>query len=44
MGEKRNLIARLAISVFLVAIACGIAAGEVIYVDADASGGGDGSS
>ena len=41
MANKRNLIARLAISVFSVAMACGIASGEVIYVDDDASVGGN---
>jgi len=42
MRGKTNLKTALVISVLLVAMACGIASGEVIYVDDDASVGGDG--
>jgi len=42
MRTKRNLKMWLVMSVFLVGMAPAIAAGEVIYVDADASTGGDG--
>ncbi|MHC4460087.1 MAG: right-handed parallel beta-helix repeat-containing protein [Planctomycetota bacterium] len=44
MGGTTNLKKSLVISVFLVAMVGGIAAGETIYVDADASPGGDGAS
>ena len=42
MGNKTNVKTWLVTLVFLVATACGIAAGEVIYVDDDASFGGNG--
>jgi len=44
MGNKMNLKTLLVMSVFLVATACRVAAGDVIYVDDDASIGGNGQS
>jgi len=42
MNKKTNLQTWLAISVFLLAIQCATALGDIIYVDANASPGGDG--
>ena len=44
MAKKTNLKRSLVIAVFLVATACRVAAGDVIYVDDDASIGGNGQS
>jgi len=44
MGGKANLKTALVMAVLLVGMAPAIAAGGVIYVDADASPGGDGTS
>ena len=42
MGRTRNLKKSLVISLFLLAMECGLATGKTIYVDAGAPPGGDG--